>query len=297
MSITDILGYVFTTLSFLSVIYSVFNEKTNIFACILVLFALVSFSFLICYLRSMQNKIFTLEVLAKECRQSSAQLLLTYERLMHSKDDFSEKFLSPKFLISDAHYTYKILQSAESTEEKDLECQYVFEISKAPSKGSFDILISQPRGKMLKTVKYKFGENGKKQTAIVEKVVFVQSNQNFSGLWKARVSWDSHDSVQKLTIYYTLKQVYRVKETIPSALLLCPFIYGKRIKNIDIKIEYDKDAECNPIGAGLKLYPYNGRRCRPERVLNFSPVDNSSWAIQTVRCITNAVYIIEITHK
>lgn len=160
MPANDILSYVFTTLSFLSVICALFGNSAGVFACILVLLAIFSFLFLIRHLKFGQNKTHTLQILSRENRFHALQLLLTYEQLRYSTDIFSEKFFPPKIHVNTAHYIYEIISSGNPSKNDDLKCTFTFQIKKAPKSGVFDILISQPRGKPLKTIKYKFGENG-----------------------------------------------------------------------------------------------------------------------------------------
>lgn len=297
MSAYDILGYVFTSISFLTVIYSVFSEQTRIFACVLVLLSLISFFFSIWHLMVRQNKTHTLQVLSKENRATSIRLLLTYERLKYSKDELSAKFCPPKFYVSKAYYSYKIIEPNGSSKNKDLECTFNFQFTKAPKKGSFDVLISQPRGDLLKTIKYRFNDSGEEYTTTVEKIVFKQKKTDFYGLWRSQISWNCPEGVYSLTVSYTLKQVYRTDGGRIGAFLLCPFMYGKKIENLDILVRYPNNAIYKPQSIALKLYPYDGRRCRPEKVHDFSDSEDSSiWEIKNLRCVTNAIYIIELYH-
>lgn len=231
MSANDILGYVFTTLSFLSVIYALFGNKTGIFACVLVLLALSSFLFLIQHLKYRQNKTYTLQILSRENRSLALRLLLTYEQLKCSTDVFSEKFFTPKLYVDSAKYSYKIVPSDDISKNNDLECIYKFHIRKAFDSRLFDILIAQPRGKSLETIKYKFSESGKERTANVKKINIAQNKTDFSGFWKAQISMEGYEHIQILIVSYTLKEVYRTHNT-SGSFLLCPFVMQRKCSNL-----------------------------------------------------------------
>lgn len=69
------------------------------------------------------------------------------------------------------------------------------------------------------------------------------------------------------------------------------------MQQFDIKINYPKDFQYHPQAVCLKLYPYDGKRYQPEKIVDFLSSDNNSeWSIDPVRCVTNAVYVIE-THS
>lgn len=294
MSAYDFLGYAFTTLSFLSVICSVFTDKAGIFACILFLVALLSFSFLIWHLRVEQNKNYTLQVLARENRIAPIRLLLTYERLRRSGYEYAEKFCPSKFHMQSALYSFEIQAPDKPSERCDFACEYTFQFGKKPSRnGSFDILIAQSSGDLLKTINYRFSENGKVYTAAVEEIIYEKDKSILSGLWKAKISWNSSDNIQTLIVSYTLRQVYRAGAGIVGAVLICPFLYGKKINELNIELK-DK-SEHTPQIVSLGLYPFNGKRCPPEKIHDLSPSDNDSiWTIEHVKCITNGIYILDI---
>ena len=99
---------------------------------------------------------------------------------------------------------------------------------------------------------------------------------------------------ETLIVSYTLKEIYRTGNT-SRAFLLCPFVYCKKIDQFDAEIIYPKDAKYQPKTVCLKLYPYNGKKYKPEQIVDFLSRDERSlWSIQPVHCITNAVYIIEM---
>lgn len=69
----------------------------------------------------------------------------------------------------------------------------------------------------------------------------------------------------------------------------------------DLNVGLDMKKYClisnTVVSIALKLYPYDGRRCRPEKVHDFSDSEDSSiWEIKNLRCVTNAIYIIELYH-
>lgn len=295
MSANDIMSYFFTTLSFLSVIYALFVDNTGTFACVLALFAIFSFLFLIRHIRFGQNKVHTLQILSKENRPYALRLLLTYEQLKYSTDIFSKNFSTPKIHADFAHYVYEIIPSSDPSKNSDLKCTFTFQIKKAPKNGAFDILISQPRGKALKAIKYKFSKDGQEHITNVKKIKLAQNKAGFSGFLKAQISLnDDQERIETLIVSYTLKEIYRTGNT-SRAFLLCPFVYCKKIDQFDAEIIYPKDAKYQPKTVCLKLYPYNGKKYKPEQIVDFLSRDERSlWSIQPVHCITNAVYIIEM---
>lgn len=44
MSTNDILSYLFTAISFFSVVFAIFRDETTIFACVLIIFSALSFA-------------------------------------------------------------------------------------------------------------------------------------------------------------------------------------------------------------------------------------------------------------
>lgn len=292
MSANDILGYVFTTISFLSVIYSVFDDKSN-YACLIFILALLSFVFLLNFIRIKQNKTYTLQVLSRENRPLSIRLLLTYDRISHSKDEFAEKFSPSKLHILEGNYYYEILQS--KSKAKDLRCEFTFKIKKIPKKQySLDILVAQDKGRKLKTISYKLNNESDNHIVDVKPVTLEQNKTNFQGFWKASIPFDNYKNIHTMAVSFTLKEVYNTMRNEDEALLLCPFIYAKKIDKINIEVKYPDDSTCTPNTVRLKLYPYDGKKYRPRNLKDFSKCSEVSWKVSPSKCVTNAVYVIEI---
>lgn len=294
VSVNDILGYFFTTISFLSVVYAAFGEHTGPYACLAVVLALLSFCFLIYYIRIATNKTYTLQILSRENRALSIRLLLTYERLLRSQDEFVEKFCVSKLHVNCALYCYEIKES--STDNKDLHCTFTFHIKRIPkNQHSLDILIAQPRGGMLKTIKYAFDVESY-HTVDVKPISLTPTAASFSGFWKANIPLNRSQNIKKITVQYVLKGVYRTAPDMYGAFLLCPFIYAKKMDRFDVQIKYPNHADYRPITVCLKLYPYNGKKYRPEMLTGSETGGKSFWEISNPNCITNAIYVIE-THN
>ena len=236
MSANDILSYFFTTLSFLSIIYVFFVDNTGLFACVLAVFAIFSFLFLIRYIRFSHNKTHTLQILSKENRPYALRLLLTYEQLKYSRDILSEQFSAPKIHVSYAHYVYEIIPSSNDLSKNgDLKCTFTFGITKPKRKnGVIDILIAQPRGKAPKIIKYKFCKNRREYTTNAKNVKEInptKTRSEFSGFLKAQISLnDAQEEIETLIVSYTLKEIYRPNTV--GALLLCPFVYAKKSNSL-----------------------------------------------------------------
>lgn len=295
MSANDILGYIFTTISFLSVVYAVFGDSTGIYACILVIFALLSYLFLVYYIRIVKNKTYTLQILSRENRPLSIRLLLTYERLLRSQDELPERFFPSKLHVDCAHYHYEILQS--NSKIKDLKCTFTFQIKKIPkSQQTVDILIAQQRGKELNAINYKFNKNTQEQVANVTSLVSRQDKVGLQGFWKASIPLTSDDRIDTLIVSFTLKAVHRIALDECGTILLCPFIYAKRVDWFDIEVRYPDDPAYQPDTICLMFYPYDGKKYRPQNLKNFETRDRLSWTISSSRCVTKAIYIIE-THN
>ena len=289
------LGYIFTTISFLSVVYVAFGNKTGPYACLVVILALLSFCFLIYYIRIATNKTYTLQILSRENRALSIRLLLTYERLLRSQDEFVDRFCVSKLRVSHAFYRYEIKESL--TDNKDLHCTFTFKIKKVPkSQHSIDILIVQPRGGMLDTITYTFDNSGNFHAVDVKPINLAQTMTNFSGFWKANIPLYPSKDIRKITVHYVLKDVYRTAPDVYGAFLLCPFIYAKKMNQFDIEIEYPNDSTYQPITVCLKLYPYNGKKYRPEVLIGSEIGKKSLWHIHNPKCITNAIYVVETHH-
>lgn len=295
MSANDILGYIFTTISFLSVVYAVFGNRTGPYACLLVILALLSFCFLVYYIRIVKNKTYTLQILSREDRPLCIRLLLTYERLARSKDEFTEKFYPSKLHVHEAHYYYEILQS--NSKVKDLKCVFTFQIKKIPKKQrAIDILIAQPRGKKLNTIHYRFNEEENERVSDVVPMPFTPGTADFHGFWKASIPLDHSEHIHTMTVFFTLKEVHRITRNEYGAFLLCPFIYANKVDWFDIKLKYPNDSTYQPSTVCLKFYPYDGKKYRPETLKGFETTDKSFWTIDRSRCVSTAIYVIE-THN
>lgn len=295
MSANDILGYIFTTISFLSVIYAVFGNRTGPYACLLVILALLSFLFLVHYIKVVKNKMYTLQILSRENRPIAIRLLLTYERLLRSQDEFAEKFYPSKLHVNNAHYCYEILQS--SLKLKDLKCEFTLHIKKIPKKQcSVDILIAQPRGKKLDTINYRFNDDTNEQVTDVRPMNFKQRGADFQGVWKASIPLDHGKHIYTITVSFTLKEVHRLTRDEYGALLLCPFIYANKIDCFDVEVKYPDDPIYKPDTVCLKFYPFDGKKYRPQRIKNLETGDKLSWTTNRLKCVTNALYVIE-THN
>ena len=293
MSARDILSYFFTTVSFITITYSAFSNNTRIYTCLLVLLALSSFLFLTTHLMFNQNKMHTLYVLSRENRSFALQLLLTYEELKYSRDDLSEKFCTSKIHAKAAHYVYEIIP-ANDLSRSDLKCTFTFEIKNTIKGGVFDILIAQPRGVSLTTIKYKFSDTGKEYVAKAKIIKFQKDQSDSPRLLKAQVSLNNgQKGIKALIVSFTFEKAY---STHNGAFLLCPFIYAKRVDCFDVQIKYPEDPRYWPGTADLKLYPYNGKKFQPMKIVDLLRSDDTpTWAIAPTHCVTNAIYIIE-TH-
>lgn len=295
MSANDILGYIFTTISFLSVIYAVFGNRTGPYACLLVILALLSFLFLVYYIRVVKNKMYTLQILSRENRPISIRLLLTYERLLRSQDEFVEKFYPSKLHVYNAHYCYEILES--SLESKDLKCEFTFHIKKIPKKQcSLDVLIAQPRGKKLDIISYRFNDDKKEQAIDVRPITFKQSGADFQGFWKASIPLDHDKHIHTIMVSFTLKEVHRLTPNEYGAFLLCPFIYANKIDYFYVEVEYPDKSIYKPDMVCLKFYPFDGKKYRPQKIKSLETDDKSSWKTNRLKCVANALYVIE-THN
>lgn len=295
MSVNDILGYIFTTISFLSVVYAVFGNRTGPYACLLIILALLSFCYFAYYIQIVKNKTYTLQILSRENRHLCIRLLLTYERLTRSKDEFTEKFYPSRLHVYGAHYHYEILQS--DSRIKDLKCIFEFHIKKIPKKQrAIDILIAQPRGKKLNTIRYKFNEEKMERVSDVTPIAFTHCPTDFQGFWKANIPLDHADNIRSITVSFTLKEVHSITRNEYGAFLLCPFIYAKKIDWFDVDIKYPDDPTYQPSTVCLKCYPYDGKKYRPETLKGFETSDKSLWTIRHSMCVSTAIYLIE-THN
>ena len=298
MSTNDILSYLFTAISFFSVVFAVFSDETMIFAYVLIVFSALSFAFLFIYLRSTQNKEYTLQILSKENRISSTRLLLTYNLLVQTKDKFTEKFCAPKLHFEKANFSYDISEPTEPGANcVNLKCTYTFTLGKykrAPK--DFDILISQPRGEKIDSIEYTFNGDESIYHSKVREIRLFGSDTMLSTFCRTKILFNGKN-IKTLTVSYMLPGVYRIdKEHVSGAIIACPFIYARRINRIEFALSYPEDVSYRPNAVCLKLYPYNGMRFTPQSLVNFKSEKNfSSWTTPTMRCTTRAVYIIE-TH-
>lgn len=299
MSTNDILSYLFTAISFFSVVFAVFSDETMIFAYVLIIFSALSFAFLFIYLRSTQNKEYTLQILSKENRIASTRLLLTYNLLVQTKDKFTEKFCASKLHFEKASFRYDIAKATEpSANCVNLKCTYIFTLGKckrAPK--DFDILISQPRGEKIESIEYSFNGDKSFYHSKVREIRLFGSDTTLSTFCKTNILFNGRKDIKTLTVSYILPGVYRIdKEHVSGAIIACPFIYARRIKRIEFALSYPEDVYYRPNAVCLKLYPYNGMRFTPQSLVNFKSENNFSlWTTPTMRCTTRAVYIIE-TH-
>lgn len=268
MSASNILSYIFTSISFLSVLFSIFNNNHQIISVsILVPLAILSFLFLVIYLRKNQNKLHTLHVLSKENRGLAVQLLLTYEQLKYSKDTFSERFSTTKIHTNNANYFYEITPSEDSSKIDNLKCIFTFQIRKAPKDGVFDILIAQPRGMSIKTIKYKFDDSEKEYTTYVREISQAKNKKDSPRLLRAKITLNNGQKcIKTLIVSYTLENAYSIHN---GAFLLCPFIYAKKVNRFDVQIKYPNEQKYLFNNVCLKVYPYNGRRFQPQKIANF----------------------------
>ena len=300
MSTNDILSYLFTAISFFSVVFAIFRDETTIFACVLIIFSALSFAFLLIYLRSTQNKEYTLQILSKENRISSTRLLLTYNLLVQTKDKFTEKFCAPKLRFEKASFRYDIAKAAEP----DANCvnlKFKFKLNLVKYKRTpkvFDILITHPPVQQIDSIAYSFSGDKSIYHSKVRKIRLLGSNTELSTFCKTNILFNGKTDIETLTVSYIIPGVYRIdKEHISGAIIACPFIYARRIDRIEFALNYPEDVPYRPNAVCLKLYPYNGMRFTPQSLMNFKSENNFSlWTTPTVRCTTRAVYIIE-THN
>lgn len=289
MSINDMLGYISTFISFFSAVFSLFGGESKLTSITLILFASLSFAFMLTYIRRKQNKENTIQILSMDNRMFSVRTLLLYESLK-SKGDFQCSNLR----VSHATYEYDFKEAEPGSNIFHMECKYTFRIKHCKAPKNFDLLILQPGKNRMQKISYSV--NGQyPKTITTQDVVRKKTNFTVPNLLKAPILFESNVPVNELTISYTLPRSDRIDSRhMPTSIIMCPFIYAKKIKNFEIIIKFH-GAKYRPSSMILKKYPYNGKQYRLETESLFQNYnDRREWAMPFRKCTTQAIYVIEM---
>jgi len=297
MSVSDIIGYIITVLSFLSVVIPALHIENRPLLYLLMVFAgvLSVGMFLVLYYK--QSREYTLYVLSMENRTLSLRLLLTHSWLSQIKNPYVDKFSPSKLHMVKACYEFMFERSRENGNIYDMKCRYTFTIKRSwRSPRDFDVLIMQPGGREIRSIQYAFGEYSYVYDANTEPIRLSGSNKKLPTFWRARIPFNGKKDVDKLIVSYTMPEVDRIDDkSLGDSIIICPFIYAKRVDSIAFKIKYPGYVSHVPRVICLKRYPYNGRRYTPRKLLNFQAEDNAlTWSACPETCMAQAVYVIEL---
>lgn len=290
----------YTTLafSFLSTITSLIKGNYFLFY-ISSAFAFLSFIVLLYFLYSSNNREHTLHMLVKDNRTRTLLLLLTYSFLRNSPPEVNKGFSPSKLRAKSATYTYKITPNKESDEYYDLRCEFEFELTGNQHRKDFDILILQPRGEKDSVIEYSFNEKDFVRTEVRPIELGEQKETSFAGLLWGRLKLpDESEYLQKLTVRFQLKRVYRPQKE--GAIIICPFIYVNMLTEFTIKMNCTKIPKSNyPNAVSLQMAPYDGSRGITSDIADIQQTSQGIWesTISGRKCHAHAIYIVSIYPK
>lgn len=298
MSVNDMIGYIITALSFFSMILSALSLEQQPLAYVLIIFAFALSGAMLCYLIFKQNREYTLYVLSMENRSLSLRLLLTYNWLLQTKNQYVERFSASKLHMSKARYEFEFRRSGEKGNNLyDMRCQYTFTVKGAwASQYDFDILIMQPKGNEMRSIQYAFGEYGHVYDAGTEPIRLSGSRKKLPALWKARISFNGNKDIDRLIVSYTMPSVDRIDEKhLGNTIIVCPFIYARKVDCVEFIVRYPKEVTYRPNAICLKKYPYDGKKYAPQKLLSFEADDSALvWRACPKTCSAQAIYVIEM---
>lgn len=296
MYVKQIIDYMCSVVSLLSVISVLFVEP-SVISWIIAFLGFCSFAFLIGRIFILQNKMESLQTLARKNHVLALKLLLTYDRLSRRPNELLDPFKRSPLIVSKATYAYKVYKGKKGY---DVVCKFTFEVKKANRPNEFHVFVLKSRGSAPKKISYKIkgGDDESFSSEALCRPLVQHSTKkdiykNFTYAMIPLKGLGFSGPITKLTVRFRLENAFNFRHR--QSFILCPFLYAKKIDTFDVSLDFSSiDSNDTPKNVTLKCYPYNGYLCGSVAPQGLNSVVEKKFTTKVERALSKAVYILEI---